>query len=138
VHFANAARNADLLIHESTFADGMEAEAIVKRHSTVGEALRVGKQMNAKTIVLTHFSQRYPKVPPVSTDDRTDSNEETSPVIFAFDFMKLTPGTLIAASKITPALRLLYPETEKTETNEQTSAIAALEVPGLFAQKDLL
>lgn len=133
--FAAAAHDADLLIHEATFEDGMEAEALVKRHCTVGEALRVAKQMKAKTTVLTHFSQRYPRVPPLPTDNQDPDNG--CPVIFAYDYMKLTPSNLVAASKITPALRLLYPETEKTVSAEQ-SAVAALGVPGLFAQKEIL
>ena len=68
-----------------------------------------------------------------------DSQESSKsfPVIFAYDFMKLTPGNLVAASKITPALRLLYPETEKSDTTEQSS-IAALEVCGMFAQIHVL
>jgi ribonuclease Z len=136
MRFANEAHGADLLIHEATFADGMEAEAAVKRHCTVGEALEVSKQMDAKTTVLTHFSQRYPKLPDVAVNGTT--SEEESAVIFAFDYMKLTPGNLVAASKLTPALRLLYPETEKSGTACQSSAVAALEVPGLFAQNNLL
>lgn len=129
---------ADLLIHEATFADGMEAEAAIKRHSTVGEALAVAELMKAKAVVLTHFSQRYPKVPPVA-----NAINQNVPIIFAFDFMRLTPPNLVAASKLTPTLRLLYPENEPKDgddnrISESQEAIAALEIPGLFAQKSLL
>ena len=134
--FAKAALNADILIHEATFTDGMEKEAVLKKHSTVGEALGVGKAMNARTIVLTHFSQRYPKIPPLAKDESCSSNRSLP--IFAFDFMRLTPGNLAAASKITHALRLLYPESDVVDEMESSDAATALEIPGLFAQKDVL
>ena len=111
-------------MHEATFEDRMEAEALVKRHSTVGEALGVGRGMGARTVVLTHFSQRYPKIPPFGgcdgdgggTDDRDGVGGSTAPppaVVVAFDFMRVRPGNLCLASKLTPALRLLYPAEEE-------------------------
>jgi ribonuclease Z len=139
-NFAAAALNADLLIHEATFTDGMEAEASLKRHCTVGEALEIGSLMKAKAVVLTHFSQRFPKIPPLSGSDASSSNTDV-PVVFAFDYMKLTPTNLLSASKITPALRLLYPEdTTVDEDDEVEEAVGseALAIPGLFAQKELL
>ena len=39
-------------------------QAEQKRHSTVTEALTVAEQMGAFCTVLTHFSQRYPRLPP--------------------------------------------------------------------------
>ena len=58
-------QGCDLLIHEATFDDELLAHAERKRHSTVSEAILVAKKMNAKCLVLTHFSQRYPKVPSI-------------------------------------------------------------------------
>ena len=158
--FAETAYNADLLIHEATFADGMEADAVVKRHCTAGEALQVAKNMNAKTCILTHFSQRYPKIPMLraaentenatntgSTTDTTSLSSQSSPsggmpVIHAFDFMTITPSNIPAASKLTPALQLLYPDGSEDNVQsgslEKSDARAALEVPGLFAQSELL
>ena len=46
-------------IHEATFEEDMWESAIVKKHSTVGEALDVIG--GAKYGILTHFSQRYGK-----------------------------------------------------------------------------
>jgi ribonuclease Z len=133
---AKAAFGADLLIHEATFEDGMEMEAALKKHSTVGEALKVAAEMEAKCIVLTHFSQRYPKIPPTPADSR-----HTNPIIFAFDFMVLQRCTLEIASRLTPALRLLYPDNEtdscKSQPNDDVAA-TAMSVPGLFAQSFLL
>ncbi|EAL62172.1 hypothetical protein DDB_G0290623 [Dictyostelium discoideum AX4] len=49
-------------IHEATFEDEKQMDAVSKRHSTVGEALEVGRLMNCKFSLLTHFSQRYPNL----------------------------------------------------------------------------
>ena len=61
--FANIGRNSDVLVHEATFDDDMGKDAADKRHSTTGEALGVAALMQAKNVVLTHFSQRYQKIP---------------------------------------------------------------------------
>ncbi|CAD6190742.1 unnamed protein product [Caenorhabditis auriculariae] len=55
--------NADVLVHEATFEDGHEADALRKKHSTMGQAIYVARKMKAKHVILTHFSARYPKVP---------------------------------------------------------------------------
>ena len=164
--FATVAKGTDLLIHEATFEDGMEEEAVLKRHSTVGEALEVGNKMMAKAILLTHFSQRYPKIPPLpqSPGQKKDANtendvttksdgespqEDERPVAFAFDFMRIRPSTIKLASSLTPALRLLYPEDVKIDENDNmdtiddnaSSSLSAkeiLSVPGMFATKGIL
>jgi len=130
--FAQQAQNADILIHEATFEDGMEAEAAMKRHCTVGEALSIAHEMKAKHLVLTHFSQRYPKIPPLLSNAEGDDKSSSSiPVIFAFDFMSLTKKNLDVASVLTPALRCLYPE--KAEEEPAKEDPAAMSVPGFFA-----
>ena len=141
---AESAKGAHLLIHEATFEDGMEAEAALKRHSTVGEALTIGKKMNVQgAVVLTHFSQRYPRIPPMPSSSQSGG----IPVVFAFDFMHLTPANIRKASLLTSAVRLLYPEdaddnADKTDgldvimegaSSDQLSAKELLAVPGAFA-----
>jgi ribonuclease Z len=137
---AAVALGADLLIHEATFEDGMEAEAVLKRHSTVGEALNVARDMQAKCIVLTHFSQRYPRIPPTSSNEKESIDAPSLKVIFAFDYMRLTPGNLGLAGRITPAVRLLYPEDTENEVtnNVGDDVIHALSTPGLFAHNEVL
>lgn len=54
-----AGYKCDVLIHEATFDDTLGKDAIAKKHCTTTEALDVGKQMAAKHVILTHFSQRY-------------------------------------------------------------------------------
>ncbi len=54
-----AARNADLLIHEATFDSSMKAEAQERMHSTVEDAATVARDAGAKMLLLTHISPRY-------------------------------------------------------------------------------
>jgi ribonuclease Z len=79
--FGTIGRDTTVLIHEATFDDELEGDARAKKHSTTSEALDVGAHMNAKAVVLTHFSQRYQKIPvlqPVQ-DGETLPEEETLP-----------------------------------------------------------
>jgi ribonuclease Z len=62
-HFAKVGRDTTVLIHEATFDDELQGDARAKKHSTTSEALGIGAQMDAKAVVLTHFSQRYQKIP---------------------------------------------------------------------------
>ena len=52
-------------MHEATFEDGLEGEALAKNHSTTSDAVSTGRGAGAAATLLTHFSQRYPKVPAV-------------------------------------------------------------------------
>jgi ribonuclease Z len=54
-----AARAADLLIHDSTFGDPEQARAEETMHSTAREAARVAREAGAARLVLTHLSTRY-------------------------------------------------------------------------------
>lgn len=137
--FANVGLETDLLIHEATFEDGMEEDAVLKRHSTVGEAIDVATKMNAKSLVLTHFSQRYPKI---SQMKRTKDQEIGMPIVFAFDFMRLTPKSVNLAAKLAPAMRLLYPESNDGDAKEVSIEKAAakdlMSIPGVFAVNGVL
>jgi ribonuclease Z len=53
------AKDADLLVHEATFAAGMEEKAAAYGHSTVLQAAQIAVRANAKRLVVTHFSSRF-------------------------------------------------------------------------------
>jgi ribonuclease Z len=58
------AENADLLVCESTYLAADTAEALERGHLTAAQAAEIANAANAGILVLTHFSQKYPR-----TDD---------------------------------------------------------------------
>lgn len=56
---ADAARGADALIHEATFASEHKLEAESSFHSISAEAARIALEARVKSLFLTHFSNRY-------------------------------------------------------------------------------
>lgn len=55
----DAAKGADLLIHDSAFSDEDKEMAAEKKHSTARQAAEDAKKAKAKKLLLTHFSNRY-------------------------------------------------------------------------------
>ena len=58
--FAKFAEGADLVIHDCTFDDSLTEKAGVDGHSTPSQAAAQAKAANAKRLVLSHISARYP------------------------------------------------------------------------------
>ncbi|HEX8539056.1 MAG TPA: ribonuclease Z [Cystobacter sp.] len=78
-----ASRDADLLIHESTFSDDEQARALETRHSTAREAAQVAREAGARRLILTHLSSRHDTDP---SRLLTQAREEfKGPVEVAYD-----------------------------------------------------
>jgi len=87
-------RDADLIIHESTFEKALVEEALQKSHSTSVMAAQFAKDCNARVLVLTHFSTRYVETSKSETDPVLILKEEaeevfSGSVIIARDFLAL-------------------------------------------------
>ncbi|KAI0341479.1 hypothetical protein BDW22DRAFT_1359055 [Trametopsis cervina] len=116
--------DATLLIHEATMADDQADLAKAKAHSTFSQAVEVGHRMRAKNILLTHFSARYPKLPPSAapSDDRPDE-ADTKPVLaLAFDLARIRIGDMYKLRAYLPAIEQcfsdLHGDDEATEVPE--------------------
>ncbi|EOO04106.1 putative ribonuclease z protein [Phaeoacremonium minimum UCRPA7] len=108
--FAKIGRGATLLIHEATLDDELSGDALVKKHSTMSEALGVAREMEARRVLLTHFSQRYPKIPVFGNDSGENGVKDHQVVLMAFDHMRVKLGDFQQAELFLPALRKLLEE----------------------------
>ncbi|KAL8809495.1 MAG: hypothetical protein Q9200_003363 [Gallowayella weberi] len=70
--FVRIGRGSTVLVHEATFDDDMQGDAQAKKHSTMSEAIGVALAMRAKRLILTHFSQRYHKLPNLGALDNME------------------------------------------------------------------
>ena len=107
--FGKEVGGCDLLIHESTFSDDLATTAADKRHSTMKQAIQTGEIAGAKYVVLTHFSQRYPKLP-------VFEGHET--VAFAFDYLSFSYENMDKLCDVCPKVFQMISELE--EKDEET------------------
>ncbi|GAA6021489.1 hypothetical protein JCM11491_006513 [Sporobolomyces phaffii] len=109
-------RGASLLIHEATIEDELPEVALAKGHSTSAQAIDIATRMQARHLLLTHFSARYPKLPPASAPLAV--SELRRPVVAtAFDLMTLKLSEFWKMEKYRDALDTLlgWDEVETTE-----------------------
>ncbi|KVI05961.1 hypothetical protein Ccrd_015703 [Cynara cardunculus var. scolymus] len=76
-------------------------EAIARNHSTTKEAIEVGDAAGAYRIILTHFSQRYPKIP-------VFDEGHMHKTCIAFDMMSINFADLHVLPRVLPYLKLLF------------------------------
>lgn len=74
--FTQIGKGSTVCIHEATFDDELQGDAEAKNHSTTSEALDIAQRMGARACVLTHFSQRYQKVPVLERADEGEAPAE--------------------------------------------------------------
>jgi ribonuclease Z len=65
--------------------------ALAKRHSMTGEAVEIGARARAFRTILTHFSQRYPKIPAIGASF-------TASTCIAFDLLSVNLAGARAAT----------------------------------------
>jgi ribonuclease Z len=83
--FARFAEGADLVIHDCTFDDSLAEKAAVDGHSTPSQAAGQAKAAEAKQLVLSHISARYPNAGLLLDQ----AKKIFSNTILAEDFMEL-------------------------------------------------
>ncbi|KAI0423941.1 hypothetical protein F5Y09DRAFT_325774 [Xylaria sp. FL1042] len=126
--FVRIGRGATLLIHESTFDDELQGDAIAKKHSTMSEAIDVGRRMGARRILLTHFSQRYQKLPNIEDNLEIPSDVETTEdkakvdevTLIAFDYMRVKLGEFRTAQAFLPTIQRLLARDQGRDGVEAT------------------
>eukprot|EP00605_Chrysophyceae_sp_TOSAG23-4_P001853 GSChrysophyteH1.ASY1.ANO1.2045.1 assembled CDS len=130
---------ADILIHEASFDDSKFDEAQCKRHSTISEAIYTGLRIGALRTILTHFSQRYPGVPPQPHPNISDMYTRHFPAnviekyygtqsVLSFDFMSIMFSDL----QWLPVANAVLLEAFKTAAQEE----ADNEEPALSKRSD--
>jgi ribonuclease Z len=113
-----AGLGCDLLIHEATFEDQLTSEAIDKNHATTTEAIQSATNMKAKFLMMTHFSQRYPKIPVF--DERYNLSTGV-----AFDLMRVTPSDFPILPFFLDCLKDLFDEDAEPEDKDEVDDTAA-------------
>jgi len=111
LNLVRAGPKATVLIHEATMADEELDLAQMKGHSTVGQAIDIGKDMSAQHILLTHFSARYSKMP-LAVTERSPSDPIIVP---AFDHLDMSIGTMWKMSHYIPVLERNISETTEDD-----------------------
>ena len=84
----NLSKNADLLVHESTFSKADEKMAYEKLHSTTIMAAKTALLSNVKKLIITHLSPRYTQRSPIKPSDLLKEAQKIFPNTYlAKDFL---------------------------------------------------
>ncbi len=86
-------KNADLLVHESTFSKEDEKMAYEKLHSTTIMAAKTALLSNTKKLIITHLSPRY------------NNKSSITPMDLLKEAQKIFPNTYIAKDFLTAEIK---------------------------------
>ena len=89
----NLSKNADLLVHESTFSKADEKMAYEKLHSTTIMAAKTALLANAKKLIITHLSPRYTQRSLIKPSD------------LLIEAQKIFPNTYLAKDFLTAEIK---------------------------------
>lgn len=112
----NAARGVDLYIHEATMQEDEAHEAYQRGHSTINGAIQSGRNAGADVVLLTHFSQRYPKMPRFNLHPDAVANGEQSRgdgvrstvVAVGMDLLDISMNDMWKMERYLPAIDVLF------------------------------
>ncbi|KAI8612015.1 beta-lactamase-like protein [Chytriomyces sp. MP71] len=126
--FVQVGMHSHLVIHEATLDDEKMQEAIDKNHCTTNEAIDIAKRMKARNLLLTHFSQRYPKLPRLDASKISSAADETGHrmhVGIAFDSMRVRLSEFGQLEALYGPLNTLWGQTAVED--EEVAALAEVE-----------
>lgn len=84
------ARNANILLCESTYLEEHKEMARLHHHMTARQAAQIAKDANAKQLILTHFSARYQNLKNFETEAKTIfPNTYVADDLMTFPFPKI-------------------------------------------------
>ncbi|GAA5982370.1 hypothetical protein JCM5350_006161, partial [Sporobolomyces pararoseus] len=111
-------QGASVLIHEATIEDELPEVAHAKGHSTFAQAIDIAVRMKAQHLLLTHFSARYPKLPPKSSSPSSSESSHQPIIATAFDLMTLKLSDFWKMEQYREALDALLSWDEADEGKE--------------------
>lgn len=138
-HAVKALQHVDVLIHECTYDSALKEKAIAHGHSTSTMAGEFAGSVNAKLLVLTHFSNRY------DLHHRTiDAIEKQKPSIKpAVEYEYATAVTVdgnkvpIALSESTPTVITVSDLINEAVSGYRSRHVDGITAPsGIFAAED--
>ncbi|XP_002157795.2 zinc phosphodiesterase ELAC protein 1 isoform X1 [Hydra vulgaris] len=88
--------DADILVHEATNENADEKKSVEHGHSTAGMAGRFAALVRARTLIITHFSQRYKTISDESENDsiqklKKEAEENFNGQVIAADDLLFIP-----------------------------------------------
>ena len=102
--------NADYVIHECNFEDGLENEALKRQHSTPSLISSCLKDCNIKLLILNHIGQRSLSSFPDPLNCSSNENDFSLPMIYSFDGLLINESILNNWKEFQHYYSLVYKE----------------------------